>query len=111
MNINKEQIERMAQIAKVLGHPTRILILQFLAGEKSCYFGDISEIVPVSKATISQHLAALKNAGLIIGEILPPKSCYCINPKAWVEVKELFGSLIDTCMALPIHRCNCDDSN
>ncbi len=96
-NIDKDRAERIARIAKALAHPTRVLILQFLAGENSCYFGDISEIVPVSNATISQHLSELKNAGLIHGEIVPPKSSYCINREAWAEVGELFGGLIAEC--------------
>ncbi len=97
MNLDKIEAEKIARIAKALAHPTRILILQFLANENSCYFGDISEIVPVSKATISQHLSELKNAGLIIGEIVPPKSMYCIDREAWKEVNLLFSSLIDSC--------------
>ncbi len=106
MNLDKEKAERVARIAKALAHPTRVLILQFLANENSCYFGDISEIVPVSNATISQHLSELKNSGLIIGEIVPPKSMYCIDREAWQEVKELFGSLIDSCCI--DKRCGCE---
>ena len=96
MNLNKENIERIASIAKALSHPTRVTILNFLAKESTCFFGDISEIIPASKATISQHLKELKNAELITGEIMPPKSSYCINQEALNEVRILFESLIDT---------------
>ncbi len=95
---NNHSAQRIARIAKALAHPTRVLILQFLAGENSCYFGDISDIVPVSKATISQHLSELKNAGLIHGEIIPPKSSYCINHDAWEEINALFGGLVTACL-------------
>ena len=105
MNLNKENIERIASIAKALSHPTRVTILNFLSKENTCFFGDISEIIPASKATISQHLKELKNAGLITGEIMPPKSSYCINHEAWKEVKILFGSLIDTC--IENNKCGC----
>ncbi len=103
--VDKSRAERIARIAKALAHPTRVSILQFLAGENSCYFGDISEIVPVSNATISQHLSELKSAGLIHGEIIPPKSSYCINREAWAEVDELFSGLIAGC--LDKKNCGC----
>lgn len=105
MGKNKDNAEKIARLAKALAHPTRIMILHFLAKQESCFFGDISEIVAVSKATMSQHLSELKNAGLIIGEVLPPKSVYCIDRKAWGEVKELFGSLIEACCEEK--KCGC----
>ena len=69
--------EQLARFAKAMGHPARIAILRFLASQDSCYFGDINEVLPIAKATVSQHLAELKDAGLIQGEILPPKVKYC----------------------------------
>ncbi len=105
MNIDKERAQKTAQIAKAIAHPTRVMILMFLAKQESCYFGDISEIVPVSNATISQHLAELKKAGLIVGEIVPPKSMYCIDREAWSHVRLLFGELIDACCE--DKKCGC----
>ena len=64
-----EKQERLARFAKALGHPARIAILQFLAKQEQCYFGDIHEELPIAKATVSQHLSELKNAGLIQGTI------------------------------------------
>ena len=57
--------EQLARFAKALGHPARIAIMHFLAKQKTCYFGDIHEELPIAKATVSQHLKELKNAGLI----------------------------------------------
>ena len=76
-----QQEEQRARVAKALGHPARIVILKFLASQDSCFFGDIHEVLPIAKATVSQHLTELKNAGLIQGEIQPPKVKYCINQK------------------------------
>ena len=64
-----EEQERLARFAKAMGHPVRIAILQFLASQESCFFGDIHEELPIAKATVSQHLKELKDAGLIQGEI------------------------------------------
>jgi ArsR family transcriptional regulator, arsenate/arsenite/antimonite-responsive transcriptional repressor len=55
--------ERIARFAKALGHPARIAVLNFLAKRDTCYFGDIHEELPISKATVSQHLKELKDAG------------------------------------------------
>jgi DNA-binding transcriptional ArsR family regulator len=83
--------EQIARFAKALGHPTRIVILQFLATRESCYFGDIHDELPIAKATVSQHLKELKDAGLIQGEIEPPKVKYCINKKNWEIAKKIFA--------------------
>ena len=80
---------KIARFAKALSHPTRIAILRFLAGRSSCYFGAINEELPIAKATVSQHLKELKNAGLIQGEIEAPKVKYCINRANWALAKHL----------------------
>jgi len=89
-----EQEEQLARFAKAMGHPTRIAILKFLASQDCCFFGCIHEILPISKATVSQHLKQLKEAGLIQGEIFPPKVKYCIHSANWELAKELFNELM-----------------
>lgn len=83
--------EQLARFAKALGHPARVAIMQFLAGQTSCYFGDIHEELPIAKATVSQHLSELKDAGLIQGEIETPKVRYCINRENWAAAQVLFA--------------------
>lgn len=78
-----ENQERLARIAKALGHPARIAIMNFLARRTECYFGDIHEELPIAKATVSQHLKELKEAGLIQGTVEMPKVRYCINRECW----------------------------
>ena len=82
---------RIARYAKALGHPARVAILRFLAAQEHCFFGEIHEVLPISKATVSQHLKELKEAGLIQGEILPPKVRYCINRTNWGEARMLMA--------------------
>ena len=60
--------EQIARFAKALGHPARVAILHFLAKREACYFGAIHEELPIAKATVSQHLKELKDAGLIQGD-------------------------------------------
>lgn len=88
------QEEEMARYAKALGHPVRIRILKLLSDRSCCYNGDLTEEIPMAQSTISQHLKALKDAGLIQGEILPPKIKYCINKENWRHAQILFRDLL-----------------
>lgn len=90
--------EQLARFAKAMGHPARIAILQFLAKQETCYFGDIHEELPIAKATVSQHLKELKESGLIQGEVETPKVKYCINRDNWQLAKELFGVFFEQCL-------------
>ena len=67
-NFTESQV-RIAQLAKAIGHPARIAILQYLIGCNSCVCGDIVDALPLAQATVSQHLKELKRAGLIKGRI------------------------------------------
>ena len=87
--------ETLAGFAKALGHPARIAIMKFLAKQDTCYFGDIHEELPIAKATVSQHLTALKDAGLIQGEIETPKVKYCINRENWAYAQQLFSEFFN----------------
>lgn len=92
----KSQVD-LAAVAKALGHPARIAILQFLAARKACVCADIVDELPLSQSTVSQHLKELKNVGLIKGDIEGPSVCYCIDEKAWNKAQkhlsELFTSV------------------
>ena len=85
-----KQQEQLARFAKALGHPARIAIMHFLAKRDTCYFGAIHEELPIAKATVSQHLKELKDAGLIQGEVETPKVKYCINRDNWMLATRLF---------------------
>jgi predicted transcriptional regulator len=87
--------QETARFAKALSHPVRIFILQLLAGQSCCYSGDLAEELPIARSTLSQHLKALKDAGLIQGEINPPKIKYCIDKANWQKAKTLFSGLFD----------------
>lgn len=92
-----QQEEQLARFTKAMGHPARIAILKFLASQDSCFFGDIHDVLPIAKATVSQHLSELKNAGLIQGEIQPPKVKYCINRENWTLAKQLLNEFMSCC--------------
>ena len=73
------QQEKAARYAKALGHPVRLYVIQLLAKQSCCYSGDLSEVLPIAKSTLSQHLKELKEAGLIQGEIEAPRIKYCLS--------------------------------
>jgi ArsR family transcriptional regulator len=90
-----EEEELMALIAKAISHPVRIRILKLLASQQCCFTGELTGIIPMAQSTISQHLKALLDSGLIQGEINPPKVRYCINPKIWLKASTLFGGFFN----------------
>ena len=97
--------EQMAHFAKAMGHPARVAILEFLARQECCYFGNIHEELPIAKATVSQHLKELKDAGLIQGEIETPKVKYCINRENWEMARQLFDRFFRQCSCKKDSRC------
>lgn len=91
---SEEQL-KSARFAKAMGHPVRMYILELLSKQSCCYSGDLSEVLPIAKSTLSQHLKELKDAGLIQGEIEAPKVKYCLNQENWKDAKSLFYKLME----------------
>ena len=91
----EKDTEQLASFAKALAHPTRIAILKHLENQSCCYTGDLVEVIPLAQSTISQHLKELKNAGLIQGELNPPRIKYCVNQENWNKAKALFKDFFD----------------
>jgi predicted transcriptional regulator len=87
--------EAIARYAKALSHPIRIRILGFLEKQSCCFTGELTEEIPMAQSTISQHLKELKDAGLIQGDVMPPRVKYCINQKAWTEAKKVFAAFFE----------------
>ncbi len=86
----------LALLAKALGHPARIAILQCIINSKSCITGYLVDELPLSQSTVSQHLKELKQAGLIQGEIEGTSVNYCIHQENWNTAKKLLGEFFDS---------------
>ncbi len=82
----------IANLAKALGHPARIAIVEFLLKKNACICGDIVNELPLAQPTVSQHLKELKNAGIIQGNIEGNTICYCLNK----EVLEKFNGFLNS---------------
>jgi len=84
---------QIATIAKALGHPARIAIIEYLMSVNECICGDIVNELPLAQPTVSQHLKELKNAGIIKGSIEGNAICYCIDEKT-IEILNLYFNQI-----------------
>lgn len=86
-----DNLQELALLAKAISHPARLAILQYLAETKTCISGDISDFLPLSRTTVSQHLKELKSLGLIHGEINGLKVNYCLCSDELQRFIELFN--------------------
>lgn len=81
--------ERQAEILKVLGHPVRLKIVAGLMTQ-SCNVKKIWECLGLPQATVSQHLALLKNKGIIDGRREGVEVYYHVVSE---EAQEIIGTL------------------
>ena len=88
-----ERQNNIAILAKALGHPARVAILEFLIKSNACICGDIVNELPLAQPTVSQHLKELKNAGIIQGEIDGKAICYCINPDTLKKMEHFISEI------------------
>ena len=99
-----EQQNSLANMAKALGHPARVAIVEFLLQQKECVCGDIVSELPLAQATVSQHLKELKSAGIIKGNIDGNSICYCLNEET---IAEFISFLTNIITALSNQRNQC----
>ncbi|MGH8175430.1 MAG: ArsR/SmtB family transcription factor [Steroidobacter sp.] len=90
---SKVDEETLAALCKALAHPARVRLLNYLADYGTCYFGTLTDILPLAASTISQHVAILKEAGLIEGSADSQRVCYCVNPQRLQELKDMVTDL------------------
>ena len=90
-----ESLQELSRFAKVISHPARLAILKYLAETKSCISGDISDYLPLSRSTVSQHLKELRDIGLIHGEIDGLKINYCLSSKEIDRFLEIFENFFE----------------
>ena len=83
----------LAKLAKAIGHPARVAIIDYLLKVDTCICGDIVNELPLAQPTVSQHLKELRNAGLIKGEIEGNSICYCIDEKVFQKLQTYFTNI------------------
>lgn len=89
--------EIIAKFCNALANPARVAICQYIIKNGESFFGSIHNELPLSKATVSQHLTVLKDAGLIDSEVIAPHVKYSINIDNWMLATEIISSFMATC--------------
>ncbi|MBN1852244.1 MAG: winged helix-turn-helix transcriptional regulator [Pirellulales bacterium] len=69
--------EDQARLLRLISHPVRLKILSALCERPHCV-RDLNSLVPIVQAHLSQHMAALRKAGLVDCHICGPLRCYYI---------------------------------
>ncbi len=82
----------LALAAKVLAHPARIAILEYISRQESCICNDLVDIIGLAQPTISQHLNEIKKIGLLKGTFEGKNLCYCINQERWEDLQNSFNT-------------------
>lgn len=98
--------QQLASFARIFSHPARIAIIQLLAEKKEIRTGNISDFLPLSRTTVSQHLKELKAMGIIDGTIDGLKIHYCLNMAKLTEIKNCFNKLFESSICSFV--CSCD---
>ena len=96
------ELQELAKFSRVLSHPARLAILQYLTETKTCISGDISDYLPLSRSTVSQHLKELKELGLIHGEIDGLKINYCLCGSKISKYKQMFDTFFSEMTTIDI---------
>jgi ArsR family transcriptional regulator len=89
--------ERIAEVARALGHPARIRIVRLLLEREACIGGDIVEEIGLAQSTVSEHLRILKEAGVVVGEIERPRVCYSLSSERLAELSALISEVRSCC--------------
>jgi len=100
-----EKQNAIATLAKALGHPARVAIIEYLLKTNSCICDDIVKELPLAQPTVSQHLKELKSAGIIKGTISGNSICYCINDKAIEKLQTYFGNVLSKTAKQKLNCC------
>jgi ArsR family transcriptional regulator len=88
-------LQEIAHFARVISHPARLAILKYLAETHTCISGDISNSIPLSRSTVSQHLKELRDIGLIHGDIDGLKINYCLCGEKINRYLKLFSDFFE----------------
>lgn len=88
-----DDLVALAAVARALAHPGRLQLLEAIADRRSCVCGELVEMMPLAQSTVSQHLKELKEAGLVLGVIDGPRTCYCVDDEKLAAVGATFARL------------------
>jgi ArsR family transcriptional regulator len=88
-----EADERVARLAKALGHPARVALLRHLMRLGECVCTDLSDVLPLAHSTAMQHIKVLKEAGLLVSAKEGRNVVYCVDRGILGQLKGLIAEL------------------
>ncbi len=97
--------QQFAEYGKILSHPARVAIIELLAEHKEIKTGNISDFLPISRTTVSQHLKELRKAGVIKGTIDGLKIHYCLDLEKLNLIRRELNELFEN--ATSYFECEC----
>lgn len=83
--------DRVAALARALGHPARVQIVELLASQSTCRGADVFGELPLAQSTVSEHLRVLREAGIVDSSPEGPAMLYCLDRSALAEVADFIG--------------------
>lgn len=84
---------RAAAILRALGHPARLKMTVGIA-KYGCHVNKIVEKMGLPQSTVSQHLAALRSAGVVTYEKDGLKACYRLTDKKFNKLLKVLGEIV-----------------
>lgn len=104
----EKELQERAIFFKALAHPARLQIVQYLAQTRICLSGDISEMFPLTRTTVNQHMHELKNAGLVVKHEQEGKIYYCLNLEKMEEMQAILSVFLEEIKLPADFCCECD---
>ena len=95
IDIYTDEINEIAAMAKVISHPARVAILQYISKQDTCICNNLVDEIGLAQATISQHLKVINDAGLLKGNFQGKSLSYCIDVKRFQKFQTLFNSFFN----------------
>lgn len=71
--------EEVSVIAKALGHPTRVQIVEYFMECRPHTVGEIAAQFTLAQSTVSEHLRILREANVLRTEDDGPRTWHCLN--------------------------------
>lgn len=84
---------RILRLLRALANPTRFHIVALLAERKECTSLQLTEILPLAQSSLSDHLTALREAGLVQVSSEGPNRSYCLDPSTIDFLAAYLGGL------------------
>jgi DNA-binding transcriptional ArsR family regulator len=84
--IGTEKLVRASEMLKVAAHPQRLAILDLLGGKKRMCVSDLTEVLGIEQAILSQHLTLMRDKGLLGVEKEGKYSFYYLQQPGFLKI-------------------------